>query len=284
MDQLTFNGSTLKIDAQNGAATTYWSCQRAGHELALINQRPENLFEGSLLFPFPNRIEAGKYSFHGTDYQLELNDLGLPNSLHGFIYNKAFRLISRTENSVQYEYEFYGELKAYPFPFNLNITYSLGENELTIKVEVKNTGNTAMPCGFGWHPYLNLDLNNEACKLKLPKVSNIEVGKNLIPTGAESEFKTFQELSSVQGILLDNCFVLDTILEKNSCFLHYPKLGSLEIWQDPNFSFIQVYKPNEKTMAIEPMTCGVNAFNTKQGLKELGPQETWALSMGLRFL
>ena len=42
-------------------------------------------------------------------------------------------------------------------------------------------------------------------------------------------------------------------------------------------------KPNQrKAIAIEPMTCGVNALNTGQDLIWLEPGDTWSASWGLR--
>lgn len=284
MEQLTFQGNTLRIDKENGAAITYWSCQKNTLEVAPINNQSYHKFEGSLLFPFPNRLASGSYTFEGIEYQFDINDGdNRPNALHGLIHSVEFSLIEKLEDSIRLRYEYEGELAAYPFPYTFEVEYKLTNNELEIVGTVVNTGSENMPCGFGWHPYFDIQLADQSPKFKLQKASKIDVNDVLIPTGTEAIYKTFQELKSIEGISLDNCFRLEKIEERSSCFLSYPGIGTLEIWQDHNFPFIQVYKPDERAMAIEPMTCGINAFNTLQGLKKLSPQETWAFKMGLRF-
>ena len=74
--------------------------------------------------------------------------------------------------------------------------------------------------------------------------------------------------------------------------LDAPDGTALVIWADPDFGWAQVYSPSNfpgpgkpdqrKAIAIEPMTCAVNAFNTGAGLRWLEPGETWSASWGLR--
>lgn len=283
MEELKHQGTTVRIDAENGAAITYFSCSKDSEEVAIINNQGYNLFEGSLLFPFPNRLVEGKYLFKGQEYQFPQNDFGRPNALHGLVHDQKFELIFKGEDYLHYQYKYDGSNEAYPFPYILDITYIVRHNELEIEVEILNTGENSMPCGFGWHPYFDLQIAKADCRFKLPKVKKVEVNEILVPTGDKSEFKDFQEFRPLTGYLLDNCFSLDQIKERSSTFLTCPGFGTLEVWQNQHFPFIQVFKPDDRSIAIEPMTCGINAFNTKQGLKELSPQEVWALKLGLKF-
>jgi aldose 1-epimerase len=282
MEQLSFEGSKLIINPQNGASITKWTCFKAREEVMLINNRDFNLFESSLLFPFPNRLASGKYNYEGMSFHFDENDPGKPNALHGFIYNVAFDLVEKLDNSIRFRYEYDGTLEAYPFPFTFEVNYILKKNELEIQVDIQNTGSQTMPCGFGWHPYFDLELTNEPCRLKMPKTSLIEVNENLIPTGAESYNRDFQDFTSVFAKELDSCYRLEKIEDRNSVFLNYPQLGTLEVWQDHNFPFVQVYKPDERAMAIEPMSCGIDAFNTQQGIKKIAAEQSWSLKMGLK--
>jgi len=283
MEVLKNRGTTLKIDAENGAAITYFSYSKSSQEVAIINNQGYNLFEGSLLFPFPNRLAEGKYTFKGKEYQFPQNDRGKPNALHGLVHNQKFELIFKGEDYLHYRYKYDGSDESYPFPYIMDVTYIVRQNELEIEVQILNSGGSPMPCGFGWHPYFDLQIAKADCRFKLPNVQKIVVNENLVPTGLKVEFKEFREFQSLKGHLLDTCFSLDQVKERSSSFLNCPGLGTLEVWQDHNFPFIQVFKPNEKYIAIEPMTCGINAFNSKEGLKELSPQEVWALKLGLKF-
>jgi aldose 1-epimerase len=74
--------------------------------------------------------------------------------------------------------------------------------------------------------------------------------------------------------------------------LDAPDGTALRVWADEAFGWAQVYSPpnfpgpgkpgQRKAIAIEPMTCAVNAFNTGVGLRWLQPGETWSGSWGLR--
>ena len=75
--------------------------------------------------------------------------------------------------------------------------------------------------------------------------------------------------------------------------LDAPDGTGLVLWADEVFGWAQVFSPSNfpgagqagcqrKAVAIEPMTCAVNAFNTGDGLRWLDPGETWTASWGLR--
>ena len=283
MIELQFKGNRLVVNPEQGAAISLWSCQKNGKTITPIDTNGSNSYESSLLFPFPNRLTEGRYEFEGKEYQFALNDSHRPNALHGFISELPFELVDHSENALNLKLIYEGDRDEYPFPFDLEINYELLSNELKINIEVTNAGKGNMPCGFGWHPYFNAQISDESPRLKLPKVSSIGVNEDLIPNGEESLYKQFQDFESIESKSFDQCFRLERIEERMSVFLSYPKLGSLEVWQDVNFPFVQAFKYNEKTIAIEPMTCGINALNTKEGLMVLSPDQKWKFKMGLRF-
>src|SRR5437016_4185547 len=45
-----------------------------------------------VLFPFPNRIRAGRYTWDGKEYQLPLDDPKQANSIHGFAVRHPWRV------------------------------------------------------------------------------------------------------------------------------------------------------------------------------------------------
>ena len=48
----------------------------------------EKTYASSIMFPFANRINNGKYTFMGEEFQLHCNEKKSNNALHGLIYNK----------------------------------------------------------------------------------------------------------------------------------------------------------------------------------------------------
>ena len=58
----------------------------------------EKTYASSIMFPFANRINNGKYNFMGKEFQLHCNEKESNNALHGLIYNKKFDLIKTLIN------------------------------------------------------------------------------------------------------------------------------------------------------------------------------------------
>ena len=51
-----------------------------------------------ILFPFPNRIRGGRFSWQGRDYQLPPEVVGFDNTgnaIHGFVINRPWRVIDQ---------------------------------------------------------------------------------------------------------------------------------------------------------------------------------------------
>src|SRR6266498_814440 len=45
-----------------------------------------------ILFPFPNRVKGGAYTFEGKSYQLDINETARGNHIHGLVSGKAWTL------------------------------------------------------------------------------------------------------------------------------------------------------------------------------------------------
>src|SRR4051812_21522306 len=52
-------------------------------------------YKGSLLFPFPNRVKDGNYSFGGETYQLPLNETSRGHALHGLLFNADLEVVAQ---------------------------------------------------------------------------------------------------------------------------------------------------------------------------------------------
>lgn len=239
-------------------------------------------YESSFLFPFPNRLSQGKYEFEGNTYLFPENDFGRPNALHGFLHDRPFELTSRADGYLSFHYDYKGGLSHYPFPCSFDIDYRLGKGSLTIEVTIKNQSDSNLPFGFGWHPYFQLGEMAQNVKLKMEPSTLVEVDELMIPNGKTSPFHTFEMLNTIVGTKLDSCFKLNKPTHRNSTYLSFPDKSMLEIWQDVHHPYVQVYTPDDqKTIAIEPMTCNINALATGDGLSLLKPGESKSLQFGL---
>jgi aldose 1-epimerase len=286
--QLEFAANKMTFSPDMGAAITHLTFG-ASPAVEVLKPQPEYQFEASVLFPFPNRLANGRYEFEGKEYEFPLNDFGRPNALHGLVFDQKFTLTDQGKDASKAwavaQLELPGTHPAYPFPFRLAVNYSLSDKALEIEFEVTNTGNDNMPFGLGWHPYFNLASGLASCALKLPDCHEIEVDENLIPTGKKTPSRCFDDFRLMDGMQLDTCFEIDNVHVENSTLVILNDQQTLEVWQDANHPFIQVFTPdNGQTIAIEPMTCGINALNTHEGLHILKPESSLTLRCGVRLV
>ena len=267
----------MEVDPKKGAAIK----ELVLDGIPLIQPQSNYHYESSLLFPFPNRLARGRYDLGGSSYAFPQNDFGRPNALHGIIHDMNFTEGLVEEDVIRLQLSYQAELAAFPFPFDFQITYRLANNGLSIRVDVQNTGDSSFPFGFGWHPYFQLKAY-EHTSLQLPNVNLVEVDEDLIPSGDRRPFTTFEEKKSIVGYQMDNCLALATPEARTSTFLTLSPESTLEIWQDEHFGFIQVFTPDDqRTLAIEPMTCNIDALNNGDGLSILQPGEAWSAQFGV---
>ncbi|OEK03010.1 hypothetical protein BFP97_16425 [Roseivirga sp. 4D4] len=239
-------------------------------------------YQSSLLFPFPNRLASGSFEFEGKNYQFPLNDFGLPNALHGMLHDRTFEVKSLGDSHIELVHIYKGELPYYPFPCEINLRYELISGGLSVKVTILNTGSSALPCVFGWHPYFNLPDDNELGSLHMHGVDLIEVDEHMIPTGKMTPYRTLEEGAEISELKLDNCFKFVKKEDRNYTHLIYPDKSLLEVWQDDQHPYVQVFTPDDRrTIAIEPMTGNINALNTKEGLSLVEPQQSLVLCFGV---
>ncbi|MBP9690519.1 hypothetical protein KBD81_00405 [Candidatus Woesebacteria bacterium] len=240
------------------------------------------LCKGDFLAPFPNRVCDGKYVFDGKEYQLEKNETARGHALHGFIMKKEFALISE-ESTDQYSRAIFStdinsdEFTGYPFDISVTIVFILKENELSIEMIGENRGEVNAPFGVGWHPYLTVGKKIDECMLRIPAQSILETDsvKELIPTGQHkvNEFGSLRR--QIGATFFDTCFVDLTD--------HTIQFENIELFMDETMNFIQSYTPDERTsIAIEPMSCAPDAFNSGLGLTVLKPGEMATHRFGLR--
>lgn len=250
-------------------------------------------YKNEILTPFPNRIQNGTYLFEHKIYQFPINNPEFQAALHGFVYNKSFEVMNtecrKNSCSITLSYTYSGDQMAFPFPFNLELKYSLHvETGFQLDYHIQNTGKTKMPVGFGWHPYFTFGKKINEATLRLPKVEKIEVNKNMIPTGKKYIFNNFDTSKKIGDYQLDTCFrvVENSEIERIEVSLECEN-HQISYWQKTGqrqFNYIQLYIPPDRlSIAIEPMTCNIDAFNNKEGLVVLAPDEVTGSSCGVDY-
>ncbi len=252
-----------------------------------------NWGKSGLLYPFPNRLKLGAYKWQGNTYQFPLNDVPRDNALHGFGMAKPITVdditLTTDSASISGHYDYPGDLHYYPFPFifRFGLTLRAG-GAVELELGVTNTGSQSIPMGFGWHPYFQLAEKIESVELKLPDLQMVGVDQDMIPTGKRYAYDEFAAWRPIGATVLDNCFAippssgdrLEIGLRTGERHLRY--------WQETGegkFQFVQLFTPPmRESIAIEPMTCNIDAFNNGEGLIELEAGQSVSARCGLELL
>ena len=247
-------------------------------------------FKGAKLIPFPNRINDGVYLFQRRKYHLPINFPSQNHAIHGLIYNKVFDIerVSERKKSVNVvlKYVYDKEITGYPFCFEVKIYYTLTPKGFECRTVLRNISKEKIPVGDGWHPYFRTGNKIDDLCLKLPSKRRIKVNKRMIPTGEKVLFDRFSVLRKIKNYKFDTGFALPKKEGIASTKLYDEKKNiTIIVWQQTGkmkYNYLQVFiSPLRNSIAIEPMTCYANAFNNKEGLIILAPNQQFKASYGV---
>lgn len=268
-------------------------------DLETLEQRP-TAFGNPILFPFPNRIRNGKWEFEGKTYQFD-KEPESPTTIHGLLLNRPYKVGKHEagENGATLvcslnSQDFPDISRQYPFPFKIEITYTLKGAVLTMKVAIKNTGDGNMPMGFGIHPYFSTNLTGTADASKalitVPANKYWELDDVLVPTGIQKDVTGTLDLRNGQPIAklkLDHVFTDVQLVDGVSrCVIENQDIGyGMVMESDAQFRELVVYTPpGRNTICFEPYTCPTDAINLEAkgipaGVIVLSPDETFSATV-----
>ena len=258
----------------------------AGQPILDGYQTPEELEvakfgKSALLFPFPNRLDRGQYAWQGKHYQFPINNAATENAIHGFVRDEAFEVdyvfLAKDHASISCSFTYEGQHDYYPFPFLLEIEFMLHDSgAFTVEVACRNRHTEAIPVGFGWHPYFRLTERADDHQLQLPACEQVAIQERMIPTGKRVAFDDFFRKKPVGEAVLDTCF---QVTKPDSAYkmVLENKGQRLKVQASARqFPYFQVFTPpHRSSVALEPMSCNVDAFNNGQGLITLEPDKEW---------
>jgi aldose 1-epimerase len=250
---------------------------------------------GTPLIPWPNRLADGRYHFDGADYELELSEPAKHNAIHGLLRWRSWRASEQESRRVVLSTRLY-PTPGYPFTVDVSVSYELSDDGLTVATTAVNVGEHTCPYGAGQHPYLSPGAGLvDDCVLELPAQTRVVTDdERQLPTGREpverSEFD-FRNPRRVGDIRVDSAF---TDLARDSAGHAVTRLsrsdGScVELWVDEHYPFLEVFTGDglapsrrRRGLAVEPMTCAPNAFQSGEGLVRLEHGKSLKTCWGVR--
>jgi aldose 1-epimerase len=245
---------------------------------------------GLPLVPWPNRIRDGRYTFGGRELQLPITEPERGNSIHGLARRTPWRATERRPDSVTLSH-LIEPTPGYPFRLACSVTYSLDSSGLSCVLGFENRGDGPLPVGAGHHPYFRAgDPPVDRWRLRLPARSWLELDERMIPTGSEPDVagtdRDFTAGREIGALVLDTAY---TRLEADPdglvrAALTAPEGGGLSVWMGPGTTHVMVYTGDaigRAGLAIEPMSCPPNAFQSGDGVRVLVPGERWTFAWGV---
>ena len=251
---------------------------------------------GMVLAPWPNRVGGARWTYQGKTQQLDVTEPARGNAIHGLLRNTAYELVEQADDSVTLAASVYPQ-HGYPFTLDLAVTYALTDDGLRVTYELTNAGSASAPFGIGSHPYLRVGDHPAAdLTITVAAATHALVDERMIPVAREPVLGTHLDLRAGLRVgdlnadaALTDIEVVDGRVEHR---LAAPDGTALVLWADEDFRWAQVYSPDNfpgpgqpdqrVALAVEPMTCAVDALNSGDGLRWLEPGATWTASWGLR--
>lgn len=263
--------ATIVEEGAGLAALTF-----AGDDLVVPHdpsRTPEG-FSGKILIPWPNRIAGATYVWEGETLEVAVNEPDTGAALHGLRAMSHWEVVDKGDNSVTLQ-TVVSPTPGYPFALVTEVTYHLDSSGLSIKVVTTNNGERPAPYGVSIHPYLTCGVSVDECTLTAPVGTVLAVDENLQPTAelpAASLDFDFNEATSLRGRQIDHAFGSLPGGEW-AVRLSDPATGR-EVTMTGRDPWVQIYsgeKLDRRGVAVEPMTCPPNAFNTGVDLVVLAP-------------
>lgn len=241
-----------------------------------------------LLFPIVGTLKQNTYHYNNKAYNLPR---------HGFARDTEFSLTDHTDVSATFTLsETEQTLANYPFPFRLDVVYSIKATTLYVNYKVTNTGSDNMYFSIGAHPAFRLPLEEKLSYddyffefeqiedgyrwlissegLIEPTTVPFLINTNVLPITKELFRKdaiVFKYLNSTHVSLKSN-------KSKHGVEVNYPGFPFIGLWAAPDADFVCI----EPWCGIADATTSNQRFINKEGINLLTPSQVFERTWNVR--
>jgi aldose 1-epimerase len=248
-----------------------------------LDSRPSSRF--AIMAPFANRIDDARYVFDGQSQDLQPGVEGAQRaSRHGFVRGVDFDIAAKHADNESAHVTFVtsvirpGAFAGYPHAIDLAVTYTLDTKGLSLRVSMRNVGDTAAPCFFGWHPYFRVGNSAvDTWELQVPATSLVRTTADYIPLPGEQAYQSldeapqaldFRKAKPIGSVKIDNAYahLVHDADGRARTHMRDPASGlGIRVWQEHGvmlvFTADTVTRDVRGAVALEPMESMANAFN-----------------------
>lgn len=301
-DEQTANGRLYELVYGNqravvaGVSATLLSWRVDDEELLLTHEADDvgEGYQGKTILPWCNRIDHGRYTFGGQQYQVPINEPERDTALHGLLSFTEWELVRHRRSNVilrTQQHPTYG----YPFHLAFEIEFALTGDGVSSTLTAHNVGSDLAPLATATHTYIAAASGTiDTMELELGADTYYLVNDRLIPTGSAPVAGTeydFRNARPIEQTEMDTAF---TDVHRGSDGLAWlgltrPGGHDVRMWMDASYGYLQVYTDDDSEghmarsgVAVEPVSCAPDCFNNGDGLVVLEPGQTWRGAFGLR--
>jgi aldose 1-epimerase len=272
-----------------GGGLARFDLMRAGAALPLFRPWPEagpddpGQLASIVLVPWSNRISGGGFSFGGRFHPLAANFAGEPLPLHGNGWTSPWSVTARSPAEATLELVSEGPG---PYRYRAVLGYALDPQGLTMRLNMTNAADIALPYGGGFHPWLPRTpgtlLTAPAATVWLEDADHLPTGSVPVSTREDWDFSRPQTLPPGW---INNGFAG---WNRRATFEWRDRGFALDIAASDRLSTYILYSPGREAdfFCFEPVSHVVDAHNlpggpAANGLAVLAPGEN--LSVSCRF-
>jgi aldose 1-epimerase len=253
---------------------------------------PIPYYSGTLLAPWPNRVGGAGYTFGGESLRLPVNERDRGNALHGLVAEATWEAVEQSPASLRLAHTL-APSPGYPFTLALQVLCTLTADGLTTTLTARNTGERAAPYGCGPHPWLMAgDGPVTEWDLEVPASKVLLVDDRLLPSTLRDVAGTpydFRRSRPAGETAVDHAFTSIAAGDGGVARVRLsgPQGGVEMSWDPVELPWVQVCTGTglgHAGIAVEPMTCPPDAFNSGTDLVVLEPgarhEASWTVSPG----
>ncbi|SDI45929.1 aldose 1-epimerase [Arthrobacter cupressi] len=244
-------------------------------------------FRGIIAAPWPNRVADGRYTFDGTEFELPVNETDRGCALHGLVFELDWTLESHDGTSVTLSCT-PEPTAGYPHALRIAVEYLLTDAGLHSRVTAANLGSTTAPYGVCPHPYLVAGASPlDEWTLELPAATFLEVTPDrLLPKDTrpvEGHPFDFRAPRPIGATGIDHAFTDIAFDDAGHARVLVTDPGGTGVgmsW-DSSCAWLQIHTADKEPpaanrlgLAVEPMSCPPDAFNSGTDLVRLGAGAT----------
>lgn len=255
--------SSFTINPKRGGIITEFKTRDFGHILYMneeIYKDPLKYIRGGIpvLFPMTGRLSGDTYKLQGVEYSMPVHGLvrNYPWEIRDTSFTDSATIVVGLKSNEEMK-------KAFPFSFDVEFTYTLKGNTLTLSQRFTNFSRQDMPVSFGFHPYFKV-MDKKTAAVDLAASSYKDMVSGRIVSGQEKpDFTKDQETG---------CLYLEV---KNQKARLRADDRCIDLSFDKNYRHILLWSlPGEDFICVEPWTAKPDALNSKEELIYIRPGET----------